>query len=71
MLLQLICSQARAKITFGGRITISLNLRTALRLLAGDKVEFVAMEDGQFMMAAARLPNPRKSPGAGKRGSRG
>jgi AbrB family looped-hinge helix DNA binding protein len=40
-------------ITSRGRITIPSRIRTALRLRAGDRVEFVEMEKGQFVMIAA------------------
>jgi AbrB family looped-hinge helix DNA binding protein len=62
-----------AKITSGGRVTIPLKIRAALRLRPGDHVEFVGMEDGQFLMAAASRPrnNDRKSPRMSKRSRRG
>lgn len=40
------------KISSGGRVTIPLQIRVALRLHAGDHVEFVAMEE-EFVMVAA------------------
>jgi AbrB family looped-hinge helix DNA binding protein len=40
------------KISSGGRVTIPLQIRAALRLHAGDHVEFVAMEE-EFVMVAA------------------
>jgi AbrB family looped-hinge helix DNA binding protein len=40
------------KISSGGRVTIPLQIRAALRLHSGDNVEFVAMEE-EFVMVAA------------------
>jgi AbrB family looped-hinge helix DNA binding protein len=46
-------TSAMPTITSRGRITIPSRIRTALRLRAGDRVEFVEMEKGQFVMIAA------------------
>ncbi|MFY9740548.1 MAG: AbrB/MazE/SpoVT family DNA-binding domain-containing protein [Candidatus Sulfotelmatobacter sp.] len=45
-----------------GRVTIPAAIRTALRLRAGDRVEFVAMEEGEFAMFAVRksVGTPKK-----------
>ena len=49
------------KITTGGRVTIPKRIRTGLRLRAGDSVEFVAVEKGEFVNGpceeAAAKPN--------------
>jgi antitoxin PrlF len=37
-----------------GRVTIPAPIRAALRLRSGDRVEFVAMEEGEFAMFAVR-----------------
>jgi AbrB family looped-hinge helix DNA binding protein len=52
------------KITTGGRVTIPKRIRMILRLRAGDRVEFLEVEKGEFAMVRAkkrlrpqRLPN--------------
>lgn len=40
--------------TSNGRITIPVRVREALGVLAGDRVEFVEVEKGQFAIVAAR-----------------
>jgi len=42
-----------ATITSKGQITIPANVRQALAVSAGDRVEFVQLEDGQFLFVAA------------------
>lgn len=42
-----------ATITSRGRITIPVNVRQALAVGAGDRVEFVQIETGQFLLIAA------------------
>lgn len=42
-----------ATLTSKGQITIPVQVRTALGLDAGDRVEFVEMEEGQFAIIAA------------------
>ncbi|MGC1372198.1 MAG: AbrB/MazE/SpoVT family DNA-binding domain-containing protein [Candidatus Sulfotelmatobacter sp.] len=37
-----------------GRVTIPAAIRAALRLRSGDRVEFVAMEEGEFALFAVR-----------------
>jgi antitoxin PrlF len=44
---------ATATVTSKGQITIPAKVRSALGLDAGDRVEFVEMEKGQFAMIAA------------------
>lgn len=46
-------TMATATLTSKGQITIPIQVRTALGLETGDRVEFVEMEDGQFSMIAA------------------
>jgi antitoxin PrlF len=46
-------SLATATLTSKGQITIPISVRTALGLDAGDRVEFVEVEKGQFAMIAA------------------
>jgi antitoxin PrlF len=41
------------KLNADGRVTIPVRIRTALHLRAGDHVEFVAMQGGEFVMVAA------------------
>jgi antitoxin PrlF len=41
------------KLNADGRVTIPARIRTALHLRAGDDVEFVAMQGGEFVMVAA------------------
>ena len=48
-----IVNMATATLTSKGQITIPIQVRTALGLETGDRVEFVEMEDGQFSMIAA------------------
>ncbi len=50
------------KISSGGRVTIPLQIRAALRLRAGDHVEFVAMEEEFVMVAATPRRTPRVTP---------
>ena len=42
-----------ATITSKGQITIPANVRQALSVSAGDRVEFVQLEPGQFLFVAA------------------
>jgi len=42
-----------ATVTSKGQITIPLEVRQALHVEAGDRVEFVQIEPGQFMVVAA------------------
>ena len=44
---------ATATLTSKGQITIPVQVRTALGLDTGDRVEFVEMEDGKFSIIAA------------------
>lgn len=44
---------ATATVTSKGQITIPSRVRSALGLDAGDRVEFVEVEKGQFAMVAA------------------
>lgn len=44
---------ASATVTSKGQITIPAQVRTALGIDPGDKVEFVELEKGQFAMVAA------------------
>jgi AbrB family looped-hinge helix DNA binding protein len=44
---------ASATVTSKGQITLPVQVRTALGLDAGDRVEFVRTEDGEFTMRAA------------------
>ena len=44
---------AAATLTSKGQITIPVQVRTALGLDAGDRVEFVELEKGQFAIVAA------------------
>ena len=44
---------AKATITSSGRITIPKEVRTALGLVGGDRVEFIAESSSAFMMVAA------------------
>jgi antitoxin PrlF len=44
---------ASATVTSKGQITIPIKVRAALGLDAGDKVEFVEYEPGQFTLIAA------------------
>lgn len=46
---------AVATITSKGQITIPARVRTALGVDAGDRVEFVEVEKGQFAIVAATL----------------
>lgn len=48
-----IFDMATATLTSKGQITIPIQVRTALGLETGDRVEFVEMEDGKFSMIAA------------------
>ncbi len=43
-----ILTMATATLTSKGQITIPVQVRTALGLETGDRVEFVEMEDGKF-----------------------
>jgi AbrB family looped-hinge helix DNA binding protein len=38
------------KLTTAGRVTIPLRIRAALGVRAGDRVDFVATENGEFRM---------------------
>lgn len=44
---------ATATVTSKGQITIPAKVRSAMGLAAGDRVEFVELEKGQFTMIAA------------------
>ena len=44
---------AAATVTSKGRLTIPAEVRQALALKAGDRVEFVELERGDFLMVAA------------------
>lgn len=46
-------TMATATLTSKGQITIPVQVRTALGLETGDRVEFVETQDGQFSMIAA------------------
>lgn len=46
-------SMATAKVTSKGQITIPLDVRKALGLKAGSRVEFVAQTDGSYEMLPA------------------
>jgi AbrB family looped-hinge helix DNA binding protein len=46
-------NMATATLTSKGQITIPVQVRTALGLETGDRVEFVEMEDGKFSIIAA------------------
>ncbi|AYF47571.1 AbrB/MazE/SpoVT family DNA-binding domain-containing protein [Pseudomonas fluorescens] len=48
-----IFTMATATLTSKGQITIPVQVRTALGLETGDRVEFVEMENGQFSIIAA------------------
>jgi AbrB family looped-hinge helix DNA binding protein len=58
-----------ATITSKGQLTLPKDVREALRVGPGDRVEFVRMEDGNFAVMPARrsvmslkgiIPRPRK-----------
>jgi antitoxin PrlF len=44
---------AAAKVTSKGQITIPVSVRVALKLKAGDRVEFVERQKGDFSIVAA------------------
>jgi antitoxin PrlF len=46
-------SVAMAIMTSNGRITIPVRVRQSLGVLAGDRVEFVEIEKGQFVIVPA------------------
>lgn len=48
-----ILTMATATLTSKGQITIPVQVRAALGLETGDRVEFVEMEDGKFSIMAA------------------
>ncbi|MBC3196490.1 AbrB/MazE/SpoVT family DNA-binding domain-containing protein [Pseudomonas poae] len=48
-----VLNMATATLTSKGQITIPVQVRTALGLETGDRVEFVELEDGKFSMIAA------------------
>ncbi|OPA92749.1 AbrB family transcriptional regulator [Pseudomonas fluorescens] len=48
-----ILTMATATLTSKGQITIPVQVRTALGLETGDRVEFVEMEEGRFSIIAA------------------
>jgi AbrB family looped-hinge helix DNA binding protein len=48
-----IFTMATATLTSKGQITIPVQIRTALGLETGDRVEFVETEDGKFSIIAA------------------
>ena len=43
-------------VTSKGQITIPVQIRTALGLNTGDRVEFVELETGEFAIVAANAP---------------
>ncbi|BBO99905.1 AbrB/MazE/SpoVT family DNA-binding domain-containing protein [Sulfuriferula nivalis] len=45
-----------ATVTSKGQITIPINVRSSLGLNAGDRIEFVEMDDGQFAIIPATHP---------------
>ena len=45
-----------AKVTSNGRVTIPQDVRNTLGIVAGDKLEFVRMEDGHFAVIPASIP---------------
>lgn len=45
-----------ATVTSKGRITIPAHVRQALAVVAGDRVEFVQIEPGQFVFVVANRP---------------
>lgn len=45
-----------ATITSKGQITIPINVRSTLGLSAGDRIEFVEMDDGKFAIIPATHP---------------
>ncbi len=45
-----------ATITSKGQITIPVAVRDSLRVGAGDKLEFIQLENGRFEVVAATLP---------------
>jgi antitoxin PrlF len=47
---------AESTVTSKGQITIPVQVRAALGVDAGDRVEFVEIEKGRFMIAAANSP---------------
>lgn len=47
---------AAATVTSKGQITIPAQVRTALGVDAGDRIEFVEVEKGQFAIVAATKP---------------
>jgi antitoxin PrlF len=59
---------ATATVTSKGQITIPAQVRTALGVDAGDRIEFVEVEKGQFaIMAATRSVQELKGLFQGKR----
>ncbi len=60
---------ATSTLTSKGQITIPIHVRTALGLEAGDRIEFIETDKGQFAIEAATnpvknlkgmIPKPRK-----------
>ena len=47
---------ATAIITTKGRVTIPVSVRASLGVGAGDKLEFIQLENGHFELVAATLP---------------
>ena len=47
---------SESKVTSKGQITIPVRVRSALGVDAGDRVEFVEIEKGRFLIAAANSP---------------
>lgn len=45
-----------ATLTSKGQITIPINVRNALGLNTGDRIEFFEMDNGQFAIIPATLP---------------
>jgi len=51
---------AAATVTSKGQITIPAQVRTALGVDAGDRIEFVEVEKGQFAIVAATRSEEKK-----------
>jgi antitoxin PrlF len=49
-------NMAESTVTSKGQITIPAQVRSALGVDAGDRVEFVEIEKGRFLIAAANSP---------------
>jgi len=53
-----------AKITTRGQVTVPREVREALRLSAGDTVEFVLNDNGEFVLRKAPAPAPEPELGS-------